>query len=180
MSSSIDNLPKNENNDSQEIMMVNSILKEIENDDDINVSENTINYAIDESQIPPKINNEIPSKENIEKTAQDIFNSIQNDPQPNIIKVENNPNVENKNEELPLDNQKPLEKLNLINKLMTKIKPTILIFVLFILISQPQVNKLIFKILPKMRNSNGNLSLLGIILKALFISLIYLGSTFYL
>ena len=49
------NISSGENSDiDQETMMVNSILQEIENDDDIDTSENAINYAIDTSQIPPK------------------------------------------------------------------------------------------------------------------------------
>ena len=45
--------------------MVNSILQDIENDEDLNdVNEDSLNYSIDTSQIPPpKIGNELPSKD---------------------------------------------------------------------------------------------------------------------
>ena len=67
------NIDSSETQDDQETMMVNSILKEIENDDDIDTSENAINYTIDTSQIPPKINEQLPTKEIIEETTREIF-----------------------------------------------------------------------------------------------------------
>ena len=77
-STSIGDLPNvssGENSDiDQETMMVNSILQEIENDDDIDTSENAINYAIDTSQIPPQIHEQLPTKQIIEETAKEIFN----------------------------------------------------------------------------------------------------------
>ena len=69
-STSISDLPKNESNvseDVQESMMVNSILKEIENEEEVlnDENEDSMKYVMDTSQIPPKIQNEIPTKEMI-------------------------------------------------------------------------------------------------------------------
>ena len=70
-STSIADLPRTNNSqndeDPQESMMVNSILREIENEEELNdENEDTLKYTMDTSQIPPKINNEIPTKEIIE------------------------------------------------------------------------------------------------------------------
>ena len=76
-STPISDLPKtdNQSNDSQESMMVNSILQDIENDEDINdTNEESLNYTVDTSQIPPKIGNELPSMETIKETTKTIFN----------------------------------------------------------------------------------------------------------
>ena len=72
MSTSINDLPQSADptNDENinENMMVNSILKEIENDEDINnENEDSLNYVMDGSQIPPKIDNQIPTQEMIKK-----------------------------------------------------------------------------------------------------------------
>ena len=66
------NIDSSETQDDQETMMVNSILKEIENDDDIDTSENAINYTIDTSQIPPKINEQLPPKK-LQRKQKKIF-----------------------------------------------------------------------------------------------------------
>ena len=79
-STPIENLNRSDDNpteDTEESMMVNSILKDIENDneDDIDLTnENTLNYTVDTSQIPPKIGNDIPSVETIKETTNTIFN----------------------------------------------------------------------------------------------------------
>ena len=78
MSTSINDLPQSADptNDENinENMMVNSILKEIENDEDINnENEDSLNYVMDSSQIPPKIDNQIPTQEMIQKVSEDIF-----------------------------------------------------------------------------------------------------------
>ena len=64
-STSINDLPKNDSTNSEDIqesMMVNSILKEIENDEEVlnDENEDTMKYVMDTSQIPPKIQNEVP------------------------------------------------------------------------------------------------------------------------
>ena len=186
MSTSINNLPKSENESQDEIMMVNSILKEIENDDDVNSTEASINYSMDESQIPKKINNELPTKEEIQETSRDIFENNINLLNNNINNKENQENQENQPNVIKIDNINNEEKkinntqVTFVSKLIEKIKPTILVFSLFFIISIPQINKLIFKILPRMRNNDNSLSILGVILKGIFVSLIYLCASFYL
>ena len=142
-STSIGDLPNinsNDTQDDQETMMVNSILKEIENDDDIDTSENAINYTIDTSQIPPKINEQLPTKEIIEETTREIFREpiieepIIQTPEP-IINVSNNI-MEN---ELPPIEEKKVEGKkedntdNLTNRIIKQARNGGIIFVLFVL-----------------------------------------------
>lgn len=193
-STSIGDLPTlsssgNETED-QETMMVNSILQEIENDDDINTSESAINYTIDTSQIPPKINESIPTKQIIEETAKEIFQQpiihqpIVEEPIANI----NNNLMENDNATQEVDKQEIKELLSkddkenkaesLINKIINKSKYAGIILVIFVILTLPKLNKIIIKFLPKMAVEGPQLSLLGNILKGVLFALIYFGLTF--
>ena len=189
-STSIGDLPNvdsNEIRDDQETLMVNSILKEIENDDDIDTSENTINYTIDTSQIPPKINEQLPTKEIIEETTREIFREhIIEEP---IIQVqEPNLNVSNnimENELPPIEEKKIEEKKedkseNLTNRIIKQARNGSIIFVLFILLSLPQVNKILVKSIPKMASNAPQISTLGILFKAIFVTIFYSVNTFIL
>ena len=189
-STSIGDLPNvdsNEMRDDQETLMVNSILKEIENDDDIDTSENTINYTIDTSQIPPKINEQLPTKEIIEETTREIFREpIIEEPiiqlQEPILNVSNNI-MEN---ELPPIEEKKIEEKNedksdnLTNRIIKQARNGGIIFVLFILLSLPQVNKILVKSIPKLASNAPQISTLGIVFKAIFVTIIYSVITFFL
>ena len=94
-STSISDLPRTEqgsNEDIQESMMVNSILQDIENEDEPNdVNQDSLQYSIDTSQIPPKIGDELPSVETIQQTTETIFNDFPaGDELMNSIPEENN------------------------------------------------------------------------------------------
>lgn len=189
-STSIGDLPNinsNDTQDDQETMMVNSILKEIENDDDIDTSENAINYTIDTSQIPPKINEQLPTKEIIEETTREIFREpiieepIIQTPEP-IINVSNNIM---ENEIPPIEEKKIEEKKedksdNLTDKIIRQARNGGIIFVLFVLLSLPQVNKILVKSIPKLASHAPQISTLGIVFKAIFVAIIYSVITFFL
>ena len=75
-STAIDSLPKNdENQNTEESIMVNSILEEIQQEDEKLNDENeeSLNYTMDVSQIPPQINETMPSKEMIQEATKDLF-----------------------------------------------------------------------------------------------------------
>ena len=109
MSTSINDLPQSADptNDENinENMMVNSILKEIENDEDINnENEDSLNYVMDSSQIPPKkIDNQIPTQEMIQKVSEDIFKN-------NMINESSVDTRESNNDMLDNTNEKDFEK----------------------------------------------------------------------
>lgn len=175
--------PNNDISNDEETMMVNSILKEIENADDIDNSEQAINYTIDTSQIPPKINEEIPTREMIQETAKEIFNQpLQMEVAPQIPMVNEEPIPEvNKKEINSLLNNEPENNKNmesLTNKLINKGKYASIILVLVIIFNIPQFNKMILKFLPKMAVEGPQVSILGTVLKAFLIALIFFGLSF--
>jgi hypothetical protein len=193
-STSIGDLPNVNSNDKdgdQETMMVNSILKEIENDDDIDNSESAINYTIDTSQIPPKINEQIPTREMIEETTREIFNQ----PIPEPMKVEPRVNISNNlmEAEIPeeivdkkglsnflTDEPKAKNMESMTDKIISKSKHAGIILILFIILTLPQLNKIILKFLPKMAVEGPQMSILGNILKGVLLALIYMGVSFLL
>ena len=197
-STSINELPKNENNseDIQESMMVNSILKEIENEEEINdENEDTLKYTMDTSQIPPKINNEIPTKEIIENATREIFNEINMEDEINDKedKKEINDFLNNSDNEdekanlvnIPDDKNDEKSKLmpdidNVTKNIRNKIISPLVILVLFVLLNLQKVNTIIIKYLPKMANSQGGVNIIGNILKGLFISVVVFIISFFL
>lgn len=194
-STSIGDLPNvnsGENSDiDQETMMVNSILQEIENDDDIDTSENAINYAIDTSQIPPKIHEQMPTKQIIEETAKELFHEpIVHEPlkpEPQINVSQNLMEPDNQTEEIDkneinniLSNTKDSKPTTLTNKIISISKYSAVILVLFLILTSKQVNSLIIKFLPKMRVEAPQISLLGNLLKGLILVIIYAGLSFVL
>lgn len=190
-STSIDSLPKNENNgNDEESMMVNSILEEIQQEDEkINdENEDSLKYTMDTSQIPPKINESIPSKEMIQEATKDLFekqnsevteilNSI-NEKQDAIINKEetkdNNMDTEEPN--IIKKTEKNIEKI--LNKVIDKAKIAFLILIFFILLNLPILNKYITKCIPKFSDGLGNLNIMAVIFKGIILSLIYFGISF--
>ena len=196
-STSINELPKNENSseDIQESMMVNSILKEIENEEDINdENEDSLKYSMDTSQIPPKINNEIPTKEIIENATREIFNEVNNDDYlednedkkeiDEFLKESSNNTETNKenSDEKKVDKSKGILPNidDITNNIKSKVIPPIIILVLFVLLTLPRVDKIIIKFLPKMSNLQGGVNTIGNILKGLVISVIVFIISFFL
>lgn len=186
MSTSINDLPQSDdpaNDDNvNENMMVNSILQEIENDEDINnENEDSINYVMDSSQIPPKIDNQIPTQEMIQKASEDIFkNNVINESLNDTHELNNNmfdKEVEKENQEVNNDMKIKTKDLvgnvdNIMSNIINNVKGPVIVFVLFMIISIPQLNTLIIKILPNLA-TNGSINMLGNALKGLVISIIY-------
>jgi hypothetical protein len=191
-STSIGDLPNvasNGEGDEQETLMVNSILQEIENDDDIDTSENTLNYAMDTSQIPPKIHEQMPTREIIEETTKELFrNPIIHEP----VKIETPINVSNNLMEDNISdmevNKKEVTGLlskdknvePLTDKIIKISKYAGIILVLFVILTLPQLNKLILKFLPKMTVEGPQVSVLCNLLKGVLLALIYFGLSFVL
>lgn len=181
-STSINDLPKNESNkdeDVQESMMVNSILKEIENEEEVLNDENeeSLNYIMDTSQIPPKIQNEIPTPEIIKATTEDLFNPD------NLPPMETMPIVEEKKEQKELNNllnkvevSKESTKLGFlpdINNIKKRVIGPVVMLLLFMILTYSKVNVGILKILPKLRSASGDIGMLGNLLKGLLIAMVH-------
>ena len=188
-STSIADLPRTDGSasteDIQESMMVNSILQDIENDEDLNdVNEDSLNYSIDTSQIPPKIGNELPSVETIQETTESIFNddfSMDNnysepesEPDSNEIDDFLNNKLEEKKEE-----PKEVIELSLLEKMEKNTPLTLVVVISFIILSLPKLNSLIVRFIPKL-SSDGTISFLGILIKSIIMGVIYLVSSIFM
>ena len=189
-STSIADLPRTDGSasteDIQESMMVNSILQDIENDEDLNdVNEDSLNYTIDTSQIPPKIGNDLPSIETIQETTENIFNNDfsmdDNYPEP-----ESEPEVNNEIDDFlntKLEEKKDEEivvsEKSILEKLEDRVPVMVVIIVSFFILSLPKLNSLIVRLIPKL-SSEGGLSLIGLAIKSLIIGIIYLVSSIFI
>ena len=160
-STSISDLPIN--NSEMQItqrkpMMVNSILQEIEQEEESLNDENvdSLNYVMDTSQVPPKINNEIPTPEIIKSVTEEIF---QQPPAMPPIETKEEPKKEEKEEIRKVLEDKP-EKVNklsilqdtegFINLIKKKVIGPVIVLILFMILAHPRINKIILKILPKL------------------------------
>ena len=192
-STSISDLQRTDSNSNdaiQESMMVNSILQDIENDEDLNdVNEESLQYTIDTSQIPPKIGMELPTREEIQETTNNIFNDdfpIPNDfnqPEKNndIDEFLNN-KLQEEDKVNDKENDKDKYKENdktLINTIQDLLPIIIIIMITFFILSLPQLNRLIVRYIPKL-STEGNISILCIIIKALILGIVHLLSSLFL
>lgn len=194
MSTSINDLPQSSNpsndEDVNENMMVNSILQEIENDEDINnENEDSLNYIMDSSQVPPKIGNQVPTPEMIQTATEDMFknNPVEQLPPPVMPEI---PDIPMEPVETKLSDDSVLPKLkvktddlvgnvdNMMTNIINKAKAPVIIFVLFMFLSLPQLNRLLIKILPKL-STNGTINMLGNVLKGFVLATFYFIISFF-
>lgn len=197
-STSINDLPKQDSNsnDVEESMMVNSILQQIENDEEVlnDENEDSLQYTMDVSQIPPKINEQMPDKQMIEEATKDIFEQANQEVMDALNNNDNSSNdllEDNESNSINIESSKEVEeeknKINLspdvddiMNKIIKNLKIPLLVCILFILLTLPQVNKLFVKFLPRLSNTTGQVNLLGNLIKGLILSLIVFGSSFFI
>ena len=177
-------------------MMVNSILQQIENDEEVlnDENEDSLQYTMDVSQIPPKINEQMPDKQMIEEATKDIFEQANQEVMDALNNNDNSSNdllEDNESNSINIESSKEVEeeknKINLspdvddiMNKIIKNLKIPLLVCILFILLTLPQVNKLFVKFLPRLSNTTGQVNLLGNLIKGLILSLIVFGSSFFI
>lgn len=191
-STSISDLPINNSNDvdnSDEAMMVNSILQEIEQEDESLNDENldSLNYVMDTSQVPPKINNEIPTPEMIKSVTQEIF-----EPKQVIPPVESREEPKKEEQEQirkVLEDKEPKKETHklsmlkdidgILNLVKKKIVGPVVVLVLFMVLAHPKINKILIKTLPKLANFKGEINNMGNFIKGLIISVILFIVSFF-
>ena len=131
---------------------------------DTNVS--NFNYATDEVNIPPKKNtnnaNNLKSEETVIVDSQD--SSLKNNETLGSMK-----NIDLLNK-IDMDDD---SDASMTQKIVTKVKPILVVFIIFILLSLHQVNRLLFSFFPKLLHENGQLTLYAIILRATIASLLF-------
>lgn len=186
-STSIHDLPKNNSmpeEESQEAIMVNSILKEIEQEEESMNDENedSLKYVMDTSQVPPKINNEIPSPEMIKNATEEIFQKIEVLPpvetqefpekkEKEEIKKVLEDRVESSQEPVKNNKVNAIKSMDgLISQIKKKVVGPVVILVLFMILTHTKVNSLMLRILPKLGNIRGEANMLGNFLKGLILA----------
>ena len=131
---------------------------------DTNVS--NFNYATDEVNIPPKRNannaNNLKSEETFIVDSQD--GSLKNNETLGSMK-----NIDLLNK-IDMDDD---SDVSMTQKIVTKVKPILVVFIIFIVLSLHQVNRLLFSFFPKLLHENGQLTLYAIILRATIASLLF-------
>ena len=88
--------------------------------------------------------------------------------------------LKNKMDNLPNNdkNENKDDSNTLIDTIISKIKYPIIVVVLFFILSQPKLDKLVIKVLPKLANTSGNINMLGILLKSVLAGLITFASSY--
>ena len=150
--------------------LVNDILKEMgdspgnDNISDINV--NTLQYAMDNSQVPP----EKLAHNQFDEQAKIMNESTNQSNQPHI--KEHRPNSVNNSHNLLNNINLSLNTNTLKNKIIDFVKIPLTVFILSIILGLPQINRFIFKLLPKLLKESGEITIWGIILKSLILTVV--------
>lgn len=142
--------------------LVDTLLNELEEQpeyqQDMNIAQTQ--YAMDNVNVPP-------SKVNTQHLQPETTHSMSI----------NNSNVEKASANSYEFNGFTMEgkPKSLVDRLIEEGKPVLIVFVLFLILSLHQVNRIIFSFFPKLLLENGQLSLYAILLKALLAAIIYYG-----
>lgn len=167
----------NQSNDNQ---LIDDILREmgespgLDNQGDINV--NSLQYTMDSSQVPPEklAHNkfdEISQNMNrqMESQTSDLSTpEISNDTSINLNSSEssNSNNLIN-NLNLKLNGNKDLK-----SRIINFVKIPIVVFITTLVFGLPQINRFIFKFIPRLLHESGQITIGGILLKSFIITLI--------
>ena len=155
--------------------LVNDILKEMgdspgaDNQVDINVG--SMNYAMDSSQVPP----EKLAGNYLETQGQETLNPINTSMggTSDLINSMDSPtNIDETNKLLNSlslnDSSVPLQ-----TRILNMLKYPVIVFAICILISLPIFSRTLFSVFPKLLKESGEISLLGVVLKALIGAIIF-------
>jgi hypothetical protein len=154
--------------------LVNDILKEMgdspgtDNQVDINVG--SMNYAMDSSQVPP----EKLAGNFLQAEGQETLNPVNNSMGSEQIDLSNtiNSNLDNTNKilnSLSLNDN----SVSLQTRVLNLLKYPVIVFVICVLISLPVFSRTLFSIFPKLLKESGEISLLGVVLKAVIGAIIF-------
>lgn len=143
--------------------IVDDILNELDITDDNtqqDINTDTFNYAMDPSQIPPeKLDGNFltPQKTNY------MENMPNNQPQTQVGL-------------LGID----LNKDTIVNKIIRVVKNPVYVFIIIFILSLPQFNRLFFGLFPQFLLENGQIKLLGVLVKAVLGAIIFFLCTYLL
>jgi hypothetical protein len=171
-STPLNKLPREDFNQSSNDL-VDDILNEMNDTSNDSLNSDTMNYSMDSSQIPPeKMDNTdfITPNNNAQQQNQDNMSQ------------ENSSNSNNGNQETT-DKKSMFSKFSLNNinnmedifkKCFSQVKTAILIFILVMIISLPQFNRIIFTRIKGMLEESGEINIKGVLLKSIIVTILYL------
>ena len=150
--------------------MVEEILNDISNQG----SNESLNYAMDPSQIPPE-------KMDINFLDEVDLNQAPSSPPSNDKLPDNEqPKTKDIKSKSMLDNLKLGGIEDLFKKCFNSAKSAIVVFVLTVIVSLPQFNRTVFNKIPSMLSENGQINMKGIVLKGAVSCLLFLVISFFL
>jgi hypothetical protein len=173
-STPLNKLPREEFNQSSNDL-VDDILNEMNDTTNDSFNVDTMNYSMDSSQIPPA---------KMDNTDFIVPNSnLQNQ---NNMSQENN-DSNNNQEQVVKKSMLSKFSLNNINNIedifkncFSQVKTSILIFILVMIISLPQFNRIIFTRIKGMLEESGEINIKGVLLKSIIVTVLYLVISFFL
>jgi len=140
---------------------VEDMLKEMDVPDNINMD--SMNYSMDESQIPPP------------KMDQNFLH--QNDNQQMAPPPQEEKKDESSNSLLGINLG---DSGSMMTKCINLVKHSGIIFLLVFVVSLPQVNRSVFTQIPGMLEESGEINIKGVLLKSVVVTLLFLVISFFL
>jgi len=140
---------------------VEDMLKEMDVPDNINMD--SMNYSMDESQIPPP------------KMDQNFLH--QNDNQQMAPPPQEEKKDESSNSLLGINLG---DSGSMMTKCINLVKHSGIIFLLVFVVSLPQVNRSVFTKIPGMLEESGEINIKGVLLKSVIVTLLFLVISFFL
>jgi hypothetical protein len=140
---------------------VEDMLKEMDVPDNINMD--SMNYSMDESQIPPP------------KMDQNFLHP--NDTQQMHPPIQEEKKNESSNSLLGINLG---DSSSMMTKCINLVKHSGIIFLLVFVVSLPQVNRSVFTKIPGMLEESGEINIKGVLLKSVIVTLLFLVSSFFL
>lgn len=172
-------------NDNQ---LIDDILREmgespgLDNQGDINI--NSLQYAMDNSQVPPEKLAYNKFDEISKSMNHDMENSVSNGSTHSNSNNDSNMNINSltssNNDLLGNLNLKLNGKGDLKSRIINFVKIPIVIFILTFIFGLPQVNRFIFKFLPRLLHESGQITIGGILLKSFIMTLIVIIVQYFL
>mgnify|MGYP003389433500 CR=1 FL=1 len=181
-STPINKLPRENMNNQQTNNMVDDILNEMDDTKTDFINTDINNYAMDPSQIPPEKMNENFLNEMGGTNPQQEHTANKEYEDSNESKDSSSNKESNKNSFLSKLNlnTENLSMEDLISKCLKQVKYAIVVFILVIIVSLPEFNRVVFTKIKGMLLESGEINMKGVLLKAVLATVLFLISTFVL
>jgi hypothetical protein len=170
------------NNQSNDNQLIDDILREmgespgLDNQGDINV--NSLQYTMDSSQVPPERLAHSKFDEMSKNMNQEMENQLADPLQTNIS---NSSNIPEKTDNLLNNiNLKLNGSFDLKSRIINFIKIPVVVFITTLIFGLPQVNRFIFKFLPRLLHESGQITMGGILLKSFIMTIIVVIAQYFL